>query len=134
MKRFKQRFENYVKALKTIEEVVPNYKNLSELEKDGLIKRFEFTFEMSWKVMQDYLIATGYTGLKGPRNVIKQLGNDGLLNAFDWQEILKTRNELTHIYDELLSRTEFDKIIFDYVPIFLKFKQEMQKIYDSQTE
>jgi hypothetical protein len=52
-------------------ELQPKYKTLSPLEQDGLLQRFEYTFELAWKVMQDYLLDTGYKGLRGPRNVIK---------------------------------------------------------------
>ena len=71
--RWQQRFENYKDALETIGEVVPRFKELTELEKDGLIQRFEFTFDLAWKVMQDYLRYAGYKDIKGPRPVITQM-------------------------------------------------------------
>lgn len=87
---------------------------MSELEKDGLIQRFEFTFDLAWKVMQDYLKFAGYKDIKGPRPCITQMAQDTLIDPFVWEDILVARNELSHIYDEAKSRTFPDKIIFDY--------------------
>lgn len=123
--RWVLRLNSYCKALKTLEEIVPLFSTLSDLEKDGLIQRFEFTFDLSWKVMQDYLKEIGYVDIKGPRPVIKQMIQDGILNPFIWEEILLARNELSHIYNEEKSRSYLDKIIFDYYPAFVDFKEKM---------
>ena len=109
-----------------MEEIVPRFSDLNELEKDGLIQRFEFTFDLAWKVMQDYLKDTGYSGIKGPKPVIKQMVKDGLLNPFVWEDILTARNELSHIYNEEKSRSYLDKIIFDYCPALVEFKNTMK--------
>ena len=123
--RWKQRFEQYQKALDTIEVVIPQYAQLSELEKDGLIQRFEFTFDLSWKVMQDYLKEAGYADIKGPRPCIKQMAQDNLLDGFNCEEMLNARNELSHVYDEAESRQHLDKIVNDYTPVFREFGLKM---------
>ena len=125
--RWKQRFENYKNALLTVEEVIPKYAHLSELEKDGLIQRFEFTFDTSWKVMQDYLKYSGYNDIKGPRSCIAQMAQDGLINAFLWGDILIARNELSHIYDEDKSRSYLENIVNDFLPVLKDFRQQMEK-------
>lgn len=123
--RWQLRFENYCDALKTLEEIVPKYNILNELEKDGLIQRFEFCFDLAWKVMQDYLKFAGYKDIKGPRICIMQMAQDGLLDPFVWEDLLLARNELSHIYDEAKSRVYLDKIILDYYPAFEGFKVKM---------
>lgn len=125
--RWVLRFSSFCNALITLEEIVPRYSTLSELEKDGLIQRFEFTFDLSWKVMQDYLKEIGYPDIKGPRPVIKQMIQDGILHPFIWEEILKARNELSHIYNEEKSRSYLDQIIFDFYPAFIEFKEKMKQ-------
>ena len=125
--RWEQRFEHYNKALVTIEKVVPGYGQMSELEKDGLVKRFEFTFDLAWKVMQDYLKNAGYNDVKGPRSSITQMAHDGLIDAFTWQEILDTRNELSHIYNEDKSRLYLDDIVNNHLPVFKEFRSQMEK-------
>jgi len=126
--RWQQRLVNYREALNTVLELQPKYKTLSPLEQDGLLQRFEYTFELAWKVMQDYLIETGYKGLKGPRNVIKQMGQDDLLNPFVWEEMMKARNQLSHIYDDDKSRILFDSIITTYIPALQEFEIKMSGI------
>jgi nucleotidyltransferase substrate binding protein (TIGR01987 family) len=126
--RWQQRLSNYRDALNTVLEFQPKYKSLSPLEQDGLLQRFEYTFELAWKVMQDYLTETGYKGLRGPRNVIKQMGHDDLLNPFVWEEMMAARNQLSHIYDNERSRTLFDSIINNFIPAMQEFEKKMSGI------
>lgn len=126
--RLNQRFENFCEALKTIEEAEPRFDNLSTLEQDGLIQRFEYTFELAWKVMQDYLVYVGYKELTGPRNVIKQMGRDDLIDPNQWEEMIGTRNELTHKYSEEQSRLNLNKIINDHFPVLQQFRQTIEDI------
>jgi nucleotidyltransferase substrate binding protein (TIGR01987 family) len=125
--RWEQRFDNYKNALLTVEEVVPRYSELSELEKDGLIQRFEFTFNLAWKVMQDYLKYAGYADIKGPRPCITQMANDGLIGVFVWGDMLTARNELGHIYDEDMSREYLNNIVNDFRTALNEFKMQMGK-------
>ena len=124
--RWKFRLASFTAAFKTLESAIADIDNLSDLEKDGIIQRFEFTFELSWKVMQDYLKHLGYYQIKGPRPVITQMAQDGLLDPFIWEEILTARNELSHIYDEKKSRIYLDKIMGEYFVQLNKFKEVMQ--------
>src|ERR1022692_435873 len=126
--RWQLRFENFTEALKTLEDIIPRYKEMNELEKDGLIQRFEFTFDIAWKVMQDYLKNAGYIDKKGPRLVLEQMAQDGFIDPFIWADILIARNDFSHNYNSTLSRSHLDKIVFDFVPAFVEFKAAMQKL------
>jgi len=127
--RWIQRFDHFKNAFQTIEAVLPLFAQMTELEKDGLIQRFEITFDLSWKVMQDYLKEAGYADIKGPRACIKQMAQDNHLDGFYWEEMLNARNELSHVYDEAGSRNYLDKIVNDYTPVFKAFSLKMtQKI------
>ncbi len=95
---------------------------MNALEQDGALQRFEYTFELSWKLMQSYLSAIGYNDIKGPRPVIKQMVKDNLLNPFIWEEILETRNLLSHSYNKDKSRALLKKITSDFLPEFEAFK------------
>ena len=76
--RWKERFKSYSKALSQLESALQQ-KRFSVLEKDGVIKRFEFTFELAWKTLQDKLYDEGYLTTKGPKPVIKQAFSNGMI-------------------------------------------------------
>ena len=97
--RSEQRFNNFKKALAWYEAALST--NMSRLEEEGLIQRFEYTFELAWKTLQDLLDERGYANVRGPRPVIEQAFQDGVIGEGAlWLEMLKTRNETVHLYDE----------------------------------
>ena len=101
--RWKQRFSNYKKALATLMEGVELRKkrNLSNLERCGLIQSFEFTQELSWKVIKDYLEYQGFVGIIGSRDAYRNAFNSGLISDGEkWMELIKLRNLSSHTYDE----------------------------------
>ncbi|MCO5250321.1 MAG: nucleotidyltransferase substrate binding protein [Candidatus Kapabacteria bacterium] len=122
------RFGNYCKALESLNKGATHFDKLNELEKDGLVQRFEYTFDLAWKVMQDYIVELGYNDIKGPRPVMTQMATNGLIDPFIWEEILEARNSLSHIYDETVSRKYLQQIISDFLPEFNSFKSKMQNI------
>ena len=79
--RWIQRFQNYKKAMSKLAEVAKSktVNELSELEREGLIQRFECTYELAWKTLQDLLEAKGYKNITGPNPVIEQAFQDGYL-------------------------------------------------------
>ncbi len=97
--RWKQRFDNYKKAFGQLEEFVSKLE-LNKFEKQGLIQCFEYTFELAWKTIKDYLEEQGFT-ITSPRNAIQtafqiQLISDG----HTWIDALEKRNLMAHTYDE----------------------------------
>ena len=101
MKRWTQRLQQYQKAIHQLRLAVqkPDY---SDLERAGLIQVFEFTFELGWKLMQDYNREVGYE-VRSPRESIQQAVLSELINEFDgyeWLDALKDRNLFAHTYDE----------------------------------
>lgn len=101
--RWKQRFGNYKKALAVLRRglLLKNERELSELERGGLIQSFEFTQELSWKVLKDYLEYQGFTGIIGSRDAYRNAFNRGLISNGDvWMDMLKARNLSSHTYDE----------------------------------
>lgn len=79
--RWKQRFSNYHKALQTLAEAIElaQQRPLSKLEKQGLIQCFEFTHELGWKVLKDFLESKGYTGLIGSRDATRTAFQNALM-------------------------------------------------------
>lgn len=120
--RWKQRFENFEKAYLTLKE---NTKRpiKTELERAGLIQLFEMAFELSWKVLKDYLEGEGYV-IKGPRNAIKQAFQIGLIeDGRVWLEALSDRNLTTHTSDEKLA----ERLITSIREKCIKLYQRMSK-------
>jgi nucleotidyltransferase substrate binding protein (TIGR01987 family) len=97
--RWRQRFSNLSRAFDLYQEAV-NAVALNRLEKEGLIQRFEYTFELSWKTMKDFLEGKGIE-TPYPRDVLKQAFAAGLIRDGDiWMRMLDQRNLLSHTYDE----------------------------------
>jgi nucleotidyltransferase substrate binding protein (TIGR01987 family) len=69
--RWKQRFQNFEKAYRQLEDSVLRAEELSDLEKEGMVQRFEYTFELAWKTIKDFL-ENQYVVAKYPREAIKQ--------------------------------------------------------------
>lgn len=96
--RWKQRFQNYEMAFLKLKEAMEQ-ENLNELERNGLIQRFEFTIDLSWKVMKDYLEEKGFVFKPSPKDTLREAQNAGLI---DFGQVLidglDIRNELSHDY------------------------------------
>ncbi|NQY73405.1 MAG: nucleotidyltransferase substrate binding protein [Candidatus Margulisbacteria bacterium] len=76
----KKNVSGYQKALRQLDTFVDKGRDLSEMEKMGLIKTFENTYELGWNTIKDYLKYQGYTGIAEPRDVIRQGFKDGLIS------------------------------------------------------
>ena len=93
--RWKQRYNNYRRALQTLTDAVElaAQRPLSRLEQQGLIQGFEFTHELAWNVLKDYLEAQGFVGLIGSRNATRQAFKDALIQDGEaWMDMIKARN------------------------------------------
>jgi nucleotidyltransferase substrate binding protein (TIGR01987 family) len=126
MERWKERLKSYSKALAQLESALQQ-KQFSVLEKDGVIKRFEFTFELAWKTLQDKLYDEGYLTTKGPKPVIKQAFNNGMItDGQAWIDMLTDRNNSTHLYDESAAVSIFDRIQITYFKLFQELKSKLE--------
>lgn len=129
--RWKQRFENYKKALAKLGEAVylDTQRALSELERQGIIQAFEFTHELAWKVMQDFFIYQGNTEIKGSRDATRQAYSVDLITDGDnWMEMIKNRNLTSHTYNEEISEQIYKNIVRDFYPLFVAFQERMESI------
>lgn len=77
--RWKQRFRNFLDALSHLEFAVSQVEDPNDLEKEGTIQRFEFTHELAWKVLKDYLEYEGIQGIIGSRSATREAFNKGLI-------------------------------------------------------
>jgi len=125
--RWKQRFQNYGKALMLLEEAVDANRSAErELIKAGIIQYFEFTHELAWKVMKDFLEYEGMTGIVGSRSATREAFNKGLIEEGQaWMDMLETRNITVHAYDPLIITEAFEQIVNINVVLLRKFHQTM---------
>jgi len=97
--RWIQRFENFRQAYFRLNEA-RNTPNLNELERNGLIQRFEFTIELAWKVMKDFLEDKGFIFKPSPKDSFRQAQEAKYIDfAQELIDGLNIRNELSHDYD-----------------------------------
>jgi nucleotidyltransferase substrate binding protein (TIGR01987 family) len=99
-KRWKQRLENFGYALKQFTKFIEK-KELNELEKQGLIKAFEYTYELAWNTLKDYYEYQGEANIQGSRDAIQIAIQRGLIIKGEvWMKIILSRNLTSHIYNE----------------------------------
>lgn len=114
MIRWKQRYDNFSKALSYFQATVSEFPQLSKLEKEGLIHRFEYTFELAWKTLKDFLDSQGIAAAY-PREVIKQAFHYGLIQDGEiWMDMLEARNQMSHVYNEDRFNEIVAKIVNQY--------------------
>lgn len=128
MKRFIERKKEYSNALARLQEALQEKE--TDVVIDGVIYRFEFTFELAWKTMKDYLEYMGLSEKTGsPREVIQLSFSQGIIeNGEVWIEIMLSRNSLSHMYDEKNSREIYNKIKDKYIIEFKKLEEKFKEV------
>lgn len=118
MQRFTQRKTEFNSAYERLKEALKEEE--SEIVIDGSLHRFEFTFELAWKSLKDYLEYMGLTEKTGsPREIIQQAFKQGIIEDGEaWIDMMLSRNTLLHLYDEKSSREVFMKIKKQYIKLF----------------
>jgi nucleotidyltransferase substrate binding protein (TIGR01987 family) len=97
----------------------------TDIERDGAIQRFEYSFELSWKTLKTVLEYLGVEDCKSPRKALQGALIQGLINSLDqevWLAMLDDRNQTTHIYHE-----EVAVSIFQNLPDYLKHMDKLLK-------
>ena len=127
MKSFKQKFINYSSALERLEEAI-SINDPDELQIDGIIQRFEFTFELAWKTLKEYLEYNGFTDdVVGPRGTLKVAFSEGLIQDADgWESIMRSRNNMAYRYDYTVSRQIFEDIKNRYMDLFKNLRDKLE--------
>ncbi len=142
--RWEQRFSTYNKALKKLSEAISYIKKdindkeidmevagteevLEEIIKEGLIQRFEYTYEMAWNVMKDYALYQGDSEISGSRDAIRYAFSSNLIVDGDlWMDMIKSRIKTSHTYNEETANEIFHKIVNEYYDAFLEFQKVME--------
>jgi nucleotidyltransferase substrate binding protein (TIGR01987 family) len=132
--RWIQRYINYCKAFKELEEAVQSAsrRELNKLEKQGLIQGFEYTHELAWNVMKDFLDEQGISGLMGSKDSTRAAFKAGLISSGEtWMDMIVSRNLSSHTYNEDLAEKIVHAIITLYYPLFKDFMLTMAGAQES---
>lgn len=128
--RWRQHLATFDKALVRMDEVVTLWhsRKLSDLERDGMNQRFEYTQELAWKLLKNYIEYQGEAQMGGSRDTIRQAFRLGLIeNSEPWFDMLESRNLTSHVYDEETEMTVIERIVDTYYPILSLLHAEMLK-------
>ena len=89
--------------------------------RDGMIQRFEFSFELAWKALKEYMTEQGVADLQFPKQILQEAYAAGLIDdQAVWLEMLRARNSMSHIYDDELAAKIAQRIDAVFLPV-LKF-------------
>lgn len=126
--RWIQRFNNYKKALSQLTKFVVKGTKLNELEEQGLIQSFEYTYELAWNTIKDFYENQAETNIQGSKDAFQLAFQRGLINNGDlWMQMLKDRNKTTHSYNEILAKEIANSIINIYYNLFVFLKESLEK-------
>ena len=126
--RWLQRFANYTKALQRLSDAVAlaSQRPLSKLEQLGLIQAFEFTHELAWNVLKDYLEQRGIFALIGSRDASRSAFQNGLITDGEaWMDMIKARNLTSHTYNPEVADSVTRDILVRFYPAFAALQQRL---------
>lgn len=126
--RWRQRASNYRRALARLAEAVElsGHRPLSDLERQGLIQAFEFTHELSWKTLKDFLISRGVVELYGSRDTTREAFAQGLISDGEaWMEMIRHRNLSTHTDDEATVQEIVTAVVSRYLGAFQELESHL---------
>ena len=119
--RWRQRFDNFQRALQVLERGVDlgQQRPLSELEQQGLIQAFEFTHELAWNLLKDYLQYEGISGIIGSRDATRlAFQNDLISDGEGWMAMIKARNQSSHTDNLEQAQVIARDVIDRFAPLF----------------
>lgn len=126
--RWHQRFENYQKAVTRLNDAVllSEERDLTDLEKQGLIQGFEYTHELAWKTMQDYFKSTGEDKIYGSKDATRFAFKYELIKEGDiWMGMIEDRNRTSHTYNEDVAEAITAAILLKYNRELQEFEKTM---------
>jgi len=132
--RWQQRFSNFERALKQIKNAahLANERALSELEQQGLIQAFEFTHELAWKTLKDFLEFKGNQNIYGSKDATREAFKLGLIfNGEVCMDMIKNRNQTSHTYNEETANAIANAILSAYIDEFTSLQSRLNTLKNS---
>ncbi len=126
--RWVQRFSNYNKALAQLKRFFAK-KELNELEEQGLIKAFEYTYELAWNTIKDFYEDQGETGIQGSKDAVRLAFKRGLIGEGEsWMEMIENRKLTVHTYNEATATEVVNLIKKKYFDLFINLQDSLDEI------
>ena len=132
--RWHQRLQSFGKAFVRLSEgaQLAGERDLSPLEKQGLIQAFEFTHELAWNVLKDYLESQGVQGVVGSKGATREAFKNGLLADGEvWMDMIKSRNQTSHTYNEKTANEITEAILTRYYAQFSQFQTRFSRLQEA---
>jgi len=108
---------------------------LSELEEQGLIKAFEYTYDLAWNTIKDFLKFSGQTDIYGSRDAIRKAFELGLIeNGESWMDMLKSRNTTCHTYNEGVAEEICQAVFEVYFFLFVHLKTKLESLRSNSVQ
>ncbi len=127
--RWQQRFANFCKALGQLKKFIDKGERLNELEEQGMIKAFEYTYELAWNTIKDFYESQGEVGIQGSRDAFQLAFQRNLIQDGEtWMQMLKDRNQTSHTYNEETADEIAGHILKDYYGLYVALKDSFEKI------
>ncbi|MEB2784426.1 nucleotidyltransferase substrate binding protein [Algoriphagus persicinus] len=127
--RWQQRFSNFNKAFLKLSQAVTQAKEkkMSELETEGLIQRFEYTYELAWKTLQDYIKDIGISDINGPSKVLQEaLKMELITDSAGWVKLKKSREKTSHTYNPETAEEIKDLILDQFYQLFVDLQAKLE--------
>jgi len=132
--RWQQRFSNYCRTLERLEDFL-DPPALNEREQQGLIKAFEYTYELAWNTLRDLLRSQGDASLLGARDSLREAFRLGLIEQGDtWMLMIQDRNLTSHTYNRSTADAIAAQIVASYLPCFQQLRSTLQKRQEEEEE
>ncbi len=123
--RWRQRFSNYQKALAQLTRFIQQGQ-LNELEEQGLIQCFEYTHELAWKTLKDFLTARGNADIFGSKDATRAAFKLGLIeDGTGWMAMIQDRSQTSHSYNQTTAKTIGNNITQCFFPLFCTLEQKL---------
>ncbi len=130
--RWKQRFSNYQKALAQLTKFIDKG-DLNELEEQGLIQAFEYTHELAWNLLRDYLRDQGTQNINGSKDAVRAAFRVGLIEDGEtWMDMIKDRNRTSHTYNQVTAEAIATNIKTRFFALFVELREKMQVLSDDE--
>jgi nucleotidyltransferase substrate binding protein (TIGR01987 family) len=131
--RWQQRFQNYQLALQQLTDAVTlgTTRPLSDLEKQGLIQAFEYTHELAWNCLKDFLRYQGTQDIFGSRDATRKAFEVGLIEQGElWMAMIASRNRTSHTYNKATAEAIVEAVCTQYLPLFQQLRARLSGLMD----